>query len=82
MLSSSHWVESGFRRSVKVRSAEFEPETDLHPPVFDAHQVAAADGRVAPGVPPGVPGEPVHRIGGHGPDPALMPDGQGSAGRR
>ena len=25
MLSSSHWVESGSRRSVKVRRAEFEP---------------------------------------------------------
>ena len=81
MLSRSHWVESGSRRSVKVRRAESRSETDLDPPVFDAHQVAAADGRGAPGVPPGVPGEPVHRVGGHGPDAALVPDGQGSAGR-
>jgi hypothetical protein len=57
------------------------PEADLDPPVFDAHQVAAADRRRAPGFPPGVPGEPVHRIGRDGPDPALVPDGQGSAGR-
>ena len=56
---------------------------DLNPPVFDADQVAAADGCRAAGVPPGVPSEPVLgiRVGIDKPDPSVVPDGQGFACR-
>ena len=45
-------------------------ESDLHPPVFDADQVAASDGCCAAGVPPGVASEPVLgiRVGVDEPD--------------
>ena len=59
------------------------PEPDLDAPVFDADQVAAADGGGAPGVPPGVPSEPVLgiRVGIDEPDPSVVADGEGFACR-
>jgi hypothetical protein len=56
-------------------------ETDLDPPVFDAHQVSAAHGRGTPGVPPGVSPEPVLGVGIRvdQPDPAVVADGEGFA---
>jgi hypothetical protein len=59
------------------------PEPDLDPPEFDAHQVAAADGRRAAGVPPGVSPVPVLGVGSgvDQPDLSVVADGEGFACR-
>jgi len=56
---------------------------DLNLPVFDADQVAAADGCGAAGVPPGVASEPVLGVGVgiDKPDPSVVADGEGFACR-
>jgi hypothetical protein len=56
-------------------------QANLYPPKFDAHQVPAAHCCRAPGVPPGLPGEPVHRICHDGPSAAVIPHGQRVPGR-
>jgi hypothetical protein len=70
-------VASVFRRNLKVRDAEVEPRRNLDAPVSDAHEVTASHSCCLLGAPLGAPGEPVHRVGGHGPYPVLEPDGEG-----